>query len=74
MRYAPHPYQRTAYNWIMEHERCGLFLDMGLGKTVITLTAVRDLIDSLDVEKVLVIAPKLRNDQVTDPDLAAWCH
>ena len=59
MEYKPHPYQETAYNWIMEHERCGLFLDMGLGKTVITLTAVQDLIDSLDVQKVLGIAPKI---------------
>ena len=31
MRYIPHPYQETAYNWIMEHERCALFLEMGLG-------------------------------------------
>lgn len=31
MKYIPHKYQQTAYAWIMEHERCGLFLDMGLG-------------------------------------------
>lgn len=30
MRYVPHPYQEAAYNWIMEHDRCALFLDMGL--------------------------------------------
>ena len=74
MRYAPHPYQRTAYNWIMEHERCGLFLDMGLGKTVITLTAVRDLIDSLDVEKVLVIAPKRVAEDTWSRESRKWDH
>ena len=74
MRYVPHPYQRTAYNWIMEHERCGLFLDMGLGKTVITLTAVRDLIDSLDVEKVLVIAPKRVAEDTWSRESQKWDH
>ena len=46
MKYVPHPYQETARDWIMEHERCGLFLDMGLGKTVITLTAIRQLMQA----------------------------
>lgn len=31
MRYTPHDYQEAAYRWIMSHQRCGLFLDMGLG-------------------------------------------
>lgn len=31
MRYVPHSYQLAAYDWIMEHDRCALFLDMGLG-------------------------------------------
>lgn len=74
MRYVPHPYQETAYNWIMEHDRCGLFLDMGLGKTVVTLTAVSDLIDSLDVRKVLVIAPKRVAEDTWSRETAKWDH
>lgn len=74
MRYVPHPYQETAYNWIMEHDRCGLFLDMGLGKTVVTLTAVSDLIDSLDVQKVLVIAPKRVAEDTWSRETAKWDH
>ena len=74
MKYVPHGYQQTAYDWIMEHERCGLFLDMGLGKTVITLTAVRDLIDSLDVEKVLVIAPKRVAEDTWSRESSKWDH
>ena len=74
MKYIPHGYQQTAYDWIMKHERCGLFLDMGLGKTVITLTAIRDLIDSLDAEKVLVIAPKRVAEDTWSRESAKWDH
>jgi SNF2 family DNA or RNA helicase len=43
----------------MDNEACGLFLDMGLGKTVITLTCINRLIfEELEIEKVLIIAPK----------------
>ena len=53
-----YPYQRAGVRWILEHEACGLFLEMGLGKTVTTLTAIDELIhDRLEVEHVLVIAP-----------------
>jgi len=53
-----HDYQRRAIEMILEKTHCGLFLDMGLGKTVITLTAVNSLMyDSLEIDKVLVIAP-----------------
>lgn len=58
MLYKPYDYQRTATEWILNHERCALFLDMGLGKTVCTLTAIEELIiDRMEVMKVLVIAP-----------------
>ena len=74
MEYRPHPYQETAYNWIMEHERCALFLDMGLGKTVVTLTAVSDLIDSLDAERILVIAPKRVAEDTWSRESRKWDH
>ena len=58
MIYRPYEYQRTAMQWIIDKPKCGLFLDMGLGKTVSTLTAVQQLIDDCDIERVLVVAPK----------------
>lgn len=60
MIYKPYEYQRTAMRWIIEKPKCGLFLDMGLGKTVSTLTAVQQLIDDCEVSRVLVVAKKLR--------------
>ena len=43
MNFNPHDYQKTAIEFIKTHDRCALFLDMGLGKTVSTLTALNDL-------------------------------
>ena len=58
MKFIPHDYQRFCIDYIKSHPVSALFLDMGLGKTVITLTAINDLIfDELKVSKVLVIAP-----------------
>ena len=58
MKYVPHAYQAFCINYIKTHPVSALFLDMGLGKTVITLTAIRDLmLDELLVTKTLVIAP-----------------
>ena len=58
MTYKAYPYQEVATRFIEEHETACLILDMGLGKTVITLTALWNLIlDSFEVRKVLVIAP-----------------
>ena len=56
--YKPHDYQEYATNFILSHPACGLLLDMGLGKTVITLTALWALLlDYFDVGRVLIIAP-----------------
>lgn len=58
MKYEPHEYQRYAINYIEDHPFAAVLLDMGLGKTSITLTAIADLLfDSFEVHKVLVIAP-----------------
>lgn len=75
MQFTPHNYQKTAIEKILETPYCGLFLDMGLGKTVITLTAIDDLINNrLEVNKVLVIAP-LRVARMTWPEeLGKWEH
>ena len=75
MIYNPHLYQRYATNRILENDAVGLFLDMGLGKTVSTLTAIDQLLyDYFDTRKVLVIAP-LRVAQKTWPDeIKKWDH
>ena len=57
--YKPYPYQEYAAQQIIDNPAIGLFLDMGLGKTVITLTALRELkYNRWAVNKVLIIAPK----------------
>nr|WP_242790264.1 hypothetical protein [Allobaculum mucilyticum] len=53
-----HDYQKYAVRFIEEHPICALLLDMGLGKTIITLTALQDLLfDSFEAHRILVIAP-----------------
>lgn len=59
MEFKPHGYQAYCISRIIKVKKIGLFLDMGLGKTVTTLTAIRELkYDRFQVKKVLVIAPK----------------
>ena len=74
MIYKPYEYQTAASNFIKEHDACALLLDMGLGKTVITLTSVKELIRSGEVKRVLIIAP-LRVAQTTWPsEIKKWDH
>lgn len=74
MRYVPYPYQAYAKLWILDHEACGLFLSMGLGKTVITLSAVKELIENLDVFRVLVVAPLRVAATVWAEEIDKWEH
>lgn len=69
-----HEYQNKAVDFIFEKKRCGLFLDMGLGKTVSTLTAVSDLVDSLAVERVLIVAPLRVANTVWRQESENWRH
>ena len=75
MKYTPHDYQKYCIEYIREHPVSALFLDMGLGKTIITLTALNGLMfDELKVNKVLVIAP-LRVARDTWPaEVKKWDH
>lgn len=58
MKFNPHKYQKYATQFIKKNPIAALLLDMGLGKTIITLTAIHDLMfDSFEVQKVLIIAP-----------------
>jgi SNF2 family DNA or RNA helicase len=75
MKYSPHNYQKFASDFILEHPICCLMLDMGLGKTIITLTALWDLIlDSFDVSRVLIVAPKRVAEDTWPKELAKWEH
>lgn len=73
--FIPRPYQRYAYNRIIEKPATALMLDMGMGKTVITLTAIKDLLyDYFDVAKVLVIAPLRVAETTWSDECQQWNH
>lgn len=75
MEFKAHRYQERAIGFVVEHPYCALFMDMGLGKSVITLTALRSLKqDYLDVRKVLVIAPKSVALNTWGAECAKWDH
>ena len=75
MRYEPHFYQMYVKEFILSHKEAAIFLDCGLGKTVVTLTALEELLhDFFEIGKVLVIAP-LRVARDTWPsEIAKWEH
>ncbi len=75
MQYRPHEYQTYATNFILEHPIAAVLLEMGLGKSVITLTAIYELmLNRFEVNKVLVIAP-LRVARDTWPsEIDKWEH
>lgn len=75
MKYKPHSYQEFAREFILDHPICCLMLDMGLGKTVVTLTAIWLMaLDSFDVGKILVIAPKRVAEDTWPKELKKWEH
>lgn len=69
-----HGYQRTAVDHIKEHPDSALFLDMGLGKTVSTLTAIVDLINFFEVSKALIVAPKRVAEMTWGDEVENWRH
>lgn len=75
MKYRAHDYQDYATRFVLEHPYCGLILDMGLGKSVITLTALWELmLDSFDLGRVLVIAPKRVAEDTWPKEIQKWDH
>lgn len=75
MEFKPHAYQAHCIRKIEEIPKVGLFLDMGLGKTVTTLTAVKDLkYNRFEVRKVLVIAPKKVAEGTWTKEKDKWDH
>ena len=75
MNFLPHNYQAYAIDYIETHHVAAVLLDMGLGKTVISLTAIADLLfDSFEAHRILVIAP-LRVARDTWPaEIKKWQH
>lgn len=75
MKYVPHDYQTYATEFIEEHPVAAVLLDMGLGKSVITLTAINDLcLDTFEVQKILVIAPLRVARDTWKAELEKWEH
>ena len=75
MRYNPHEYQRYATEYIETHPVAAVLLDMGLGKTSITLTALNNLLfDSFKVRRILVIAPRRVARNTWGAEIEKWDH
>lgn len=69
-----HAYQRAAVEWIVSRPRCALWLDMGLGKTAITLTALAELEQEFAFDRCLIVAPKRVALSVWKQEAANWAH
>ena len=75
MKYAPHDYQTFATRYIEEHPISAVLLDMGLGKTSITLTALNNLLfDSFEAHRILVIAPLRVARDTWSAEVEKWDH
>ena len=75
MKYKAHDYQQYATDFIIKHPVCCLIIDMGLVKTVITLTALWSLLfDYFEVGRVLVIAPKRVAETTWPAEIQKWEH
>ena len=75
MIFKAHDYQKHAIEHILKHKYSALFLDMGLGKTVCTLTALNTLLyEEFEINRVLVIAPKRVAETVWSDEAEKWEH
>ncbi|MBG9544636.1 DEAD/DEAH box helicase [Cytobacillus firmus] len=75
MKYKPYHYQAYATQWIIDKKKSALFLEMGMGKSIATLTAILELMyDYFDVAKVLVIAPLRVASTTWEEEVEKWDH
>lgn len=74
MKYTPRPYQPPATQFIVDNKRCAPLLDMGLGKTVVVLTAVLELMDRCKIRGVLVLGPVRVIEDVWPVEVTHWDH
>lgn len=74
IRFKPHNYQKTAIDFLEERKKALLILDMGLGKTVITLTALRDGLNKGKYHRPLIVAPKIVSENTWAHEFKKWEH
>jgi len=75
MKYNPRPYQKIAGDYLSEHPKCALLLDMGLGKTAVTLTYLKEqILDEFAINKALVIGPLRVAQSVWGTEASKWDH
>lgn len=74
MKFVPYEYQSRAIQFVIDNPAAGLFLDMGLGKSVITLTAVQQLMITGEVSRALVVAPKKVAESTWSDEADKWDH
>lgn len=75
MKFVPHNYQKYCIERMIQDDKLGLMLDMGLGKTIITLTAIQELkYNRFEVNKVLIIAPKKVAEVTWTDEIEKWEH
>lgn len=75
MQFKPHPYQAYCISRLLSDPALGLLLDMGLGKTVITLTAINELqYNRFQVGRVLIVAPKKVAEATWQKEASKWDH
>ena len=74
MQFTPHEYQKYTIDFIKTHPAAAAFLDCGLGKTVICLTALKDLLEEGEISKVLVVAPLRVARDVWPIEAEKWSH
>lgn len=72
--FRPYDYQKAGIQWITEHPSCALLWSMGLGKSVVTLTAIQELMDDCEVSRTLVIAPKKVAETTWSMEAEKWSH
>ena len=74
MKFIAHDYQNAAIDFIKEKRNCALFLEMGLGKTVTTLTAIQDLHRDYEANRILIVAPLRVANLVWQQEIDKWDH
>lgn len=74
IKFKPHDYQQIALDFMAEHNKALLILDMGLGKTVTTLTHLRKMMKKGRIKRPLIIAPKIVSENTWATELAKWVH
>lgn len=69
-----HIYQHRMHHHILNNDFCALFVEMGLGKTITTLTAINDLLDWCEISKPLIVAPRLVAEKTWSDEITEWQH